>query len=143
MKQLQRNETTIRAVLENTQSMIYSLTGLHVRLQAKHETGQIPETIDEADIIIYNLCKIWQITKAELLVKRRVADKPNMIKIICMLVKHQFPKFPLIKIAAKLGMTDHTSVINNITVGKNLLEVNDADFMKYYEPTKQLFIHET
>ncbi len=142
MNQLQRNENTIKVVLENTESMIYSLTGLHLTVYAKHPKGDLSKDFDEADIIIYNLCKIWQIPKSEILIKRKVGDKPNMIKIICMLVKFEFPKYPLVKIAAKLGIENHASIIHNITFGNNLLEVQDAQFMKYYEPVKHLFKYE-
>ena len=83
------------------------------------------------DSIVKAVCKNFNITKAQLVVKTRKREVVEARQVACVLMRKHFPRMSFGRIGTFLGGLDHATMIHAIGKVDNLLET-DKDFNKLF-----------
>lgn len=125
----------IQSIMDRAQEEIE----FHVGIKCKLSVIQAPKIQqDDVDKVIDMCLAVWGTDLAFVQMRIRNQEQVMMRKVLCLLLKEK-TKLSLRQIGNKVGYQEHTTVHNAILTARDLRDVNDSVFLKYYSPVKELF----
>lgn len=114
-----------------------SVKGVNIKAAYTEYMSSLRVDIDPYDImhcVSVSTCVSVQLMKSKL----RKREVVNARYIAMHFVKHYCPSLTLVKIGYYFGGRDHSSVIHGLQTFEDMIDTNDADFMRMYHSAAAL-----
>ena len=125
--------TTARHIARSASRQIKNQTGMHVNVMICPTTGSLKTPERMLTIIALAL----DMSPACYKMKTRVRSIVELRFIAALLIRCNFPHVTLHQVASYFGGQDHTSVMNALTRGYDLIYSGDQRFIKKYNTALQ------
>lgn len=128
-------------IIRSAATEIADKVGVVVHLKvARFE--RISSQLDKVLDLFGRICKVWGVEMDDLKTKSRKTDPCIMRQVLWFAAKANYPMVTLKEIGGILGRPDHSIVIQQIEKAMGLIKVDDAQFMRYFQPVKHLIYAE-
>ena len=129
------NSPLVQSIISGAEERILNMTGFSVRLVIEPqyaETEYLPKLAKQ-------VTDIWDIPIQTLRSRSRVREVCSYKQIFVMIARQKHNLCSFKSIATYLNYCDHSMAIYSLKIGKDMLDIEDAYFMAFYEPVKHLF----
>lgn len=127
----------IQQILAEAQKTIKDRTGFDVVLMPRLKTIQDE---DLAEQLLVSMCEKWGVNRFSLSNSGRDEPWPDMRKLFWMAASIHYPCVSAKHKAWMVGVDNHSTVLNGIKRGFEMLAMQDEKFMAVYEPVKEFFL---
>lgn len=128
-----------KKIIEKAEGRIQETTGIKLQLGVI-EVDELNVADNQMLNWVIKCCEVWQISYSDVLINNRKTVTVVRRKIIALLLHILFDrKVSQTRMANMIGLDNHSSFLHCVGSAKDLKDVADPLYMRYYLPVKHIF----